>query len=182
MRGFQCNVTTTNCGEPEYPQFFICINSSLPINGHDNDVLKDVLRENSGYQHDYEMVTAESNDSHCMKKFVNFKILTQQDFEHITNNSDGEKDKAYVVLIPSGNVVYCIIGAGDNECPNRPVVTGSAVRFVIENHSPIAPGKQQLPTFKLGLHTNMVTVVVLYTDPTSSSASLHPTIQPTGMF
>ena len=100
------------------------------------------------------MVTAESNDSHCMKKFVNFKILTQQDFEHITGQGIRGAYSEW-------NVVYCIIGAGDNECPNRPVVTGSAVRFVIENHSPIAPGKQQLPTFKLGLHTNMVTVVVL---------------------
>ena len=133
MRGFQCNVTT-NCGEPH---FFICIDSSLR---HDNVVLDDVLSENSGYQHDYGMVTAESNDSHCMKKFVNFRILIQQDFELI------EKDKAYVVLIPSGSVVYCIIGTADNECHYRPVVNDSAVRFVIENQS--ALGKLiTLPTW-----------------------------------
>ena len=137
--GFQCNATN-NCSGDE---LHICINSSTPYGKHE-DKRKEDLREfldASEFQHSLSMVAnteqyIRNEEDGCIRTFVNFRILTKNDFEEKVYNHSEQKDAAFVVLIPSGSIVYCVFG-NPHDCFNGNVLASLAIRY-----TSVSAGKQ----------------------------------------
>jgi hypothetical protein len=127
--GFQCNVTGNE------DELHICINSSTPYGEHKdkrNDDLDDFL--DSKFQHNRSMVEVTDKNELCIEKFVNFRILTEINFKTKVNTDGGQKDRAFVALIPSGSIVYCVYGS-PLDCFNGTVLAGLASKYIISSPS-----------------------------------------------
>jgi hypothetical protein len=127
VKGFQCNVNTS-AGCSDDGELHICINTTVPVKDYTLETFID-----QPFQNPMAEIQSNVSDDQCFKKFVNLKVLTQQDYAALNNAS--KKDDAFVVLIPNGTVLYCVFGA-ENLCRNIPVLGDSATKYNITEHSP----------------------------------------------
>ena len=144
--GFQCNATAAGCNQ--YDELHMCINTTLTVEGYS---LEKFL--NQTYQHKLNKIHTNFSDDQCIRNSVNLKILSDQEFATLIGSS--EKDEAFVALIPSGSIIYCIFGVV-NECRHKPVLDGVATKYVIKN-SPMSCGRR---------HCNMFTHYITAVCPT----------------
>ena len=130
--GFQCNVNTS-AGCSDDGELHICINTTVHVQDYTLETFIDQLFQNP-------MAEIQSNvsDDQCIKKFVNLKVLTHQDYAAPKNVP--KKDDAFVVLIPNGTVLYCVFGDG-NLCRTIPVLGDSATKYNITEYPSNTCGK-----------------------------------------
>ena len=117
--GFSCDITS--CDEEELKNE----DATLCIKHNDSTSSSLYYFLSAPMQHEISML--ETLGDGGKKKYVNLRVKTAQ-------FSSGEKDKAFVAHIPSGSIMFCIVGE-THKCYSNPVVQGSATKYMVTDDS-----------------------------------------------
>jgi hypothetical protein len=115
--GFSCDITS--CAEEE--EAALCIKETKRSNA--TSLYLFLMTDSMQYELSMLEISRESGK----KKNVNLRVKAAQ-------FSSGDNDKAFVANIPSGSIMFCIVGE-THKCYSNPVVQGSATKYMVTDDS-----------------------------------------------
>lgn len=135
VKGFRCGANNTTCDQlHDKSSLHLCIHSATLFGSKIKSIEK-FLDENNSMQHHPSLVEVINSNGHgCYERVVNIRTLTEQDFFMFSGGSNTVKDDAFVIVIPSGSIIFCI--TGPPRCYTQNVVLGSATKYIINTTVP----------------------------------------------